>query len=82
LFELAGWEVNLNGTPQEGHNPTYLGGIGVAGFNEYLVNSVCEALTKAGLTEICPTPKSLKMPKDNPKYQGAKHTIYVTIGYD
>jgi hypothetical protein len=81
IFELAMWETNLNNIQIETyHHGLYVEGIEVRGFNKYLVDFVCDALTKHGLPAR-PNLQTTQVKRDNTKWPWIQRNIKITIGH-
>lgn len=81
LFELAGWSVNLNDTPQERLNPQYVEGVEVRGHNQLAVEAVAVGLRTAGIEDVRFTVEQTSLAPDNPKKPTAIASVRVTVGH-
>lgn len=81
VFELAGWQTNLNSVPLDSWRHDYIEGTEVLGYNKHFVEGVAEFLAEAGMSDVHPIVNSPKIKPDNAKYSWVQQYIKITVGH-
>lgn len=82
IFDLAGWQTNINNVPLDTWRHEYIKGIEVLGYNKHLVEAVATLLTKSGWYDVRAIVNNNKIKPSNPKYRWVQESIKITIGHN
>jgi hypothetical protein len=83
IFQLAGWRTAFPNVPLESYlHGQYFEGVEVRGYNKHFVESVADALAKAGLANVKPIVEQSQIQPENPKWASVQRSIYITLGHE
>lgn len=82
IFNLAGWNVNLNTTALDRYRDEYHEGLEVAAYNEVLLGRVVADLTNSGVTVTKSTRRETTVGPSHPtKWPYVQAKVYLVVGH-